>query len=521
MFERFTERARQVVVLAQDEARTLKHNYIGTEHILLGLLREQEGLAARVLDSLDITVEEVRAQVARIIGQGDEVTAGQIPFTPRAKKVLELALREALSLGHNYIGTEHILLGLVRENEGVAARILLDFDADAEKIRNEILRVLSPQTGRAARPADGPPDRALPELRRTGRVGRHQDGPGPLRRRGRRSTDVSPLRGRLAPQLPRGVEDRRGRGRVAHLCSLLVNPRRLSSRRRGQLAVALAAIAWSTAGLFQRELDVSTATQLAGRAGFALLALLGYLWLTERGNVVGAFRSIGIAGVGVAVCTAIASGSFIIALNHTSVAHVLFTQAISPVLAALLGWVVLREAVTGRTWAAMVIAVAGVAIMFGTPGDADVIGDGVSLLMSFAFAVAIVITRHRRDVSMIPAVCLSQVMVVCVAAPFAAPSTITRHDLAFLVLIGAFQMGVGLALFAAGARLINAAEVALITLLEVVLGPLWVWIAFSETPDTATLVGGLVVLVAVIVQVSGEVRMPVRLSATEAAPPPP
>jgi ATP-dependent Clp protease ATP-binding subunit ClpC len=143
LFERFTERARQVVVLAQDEARALKHNYIGTEHILLGLLREEEGLAARVLESLDITVEEVRAQVARIVGQGDEVTTGQIPFTPRAKKVLELALREALSLGHNYIGTEHILLGLVRENEGVAARILLDFDADAEKIRNEIIRMLS------------------------------------------------------------------------------------------------------------------------------------------------------------------------------------------------------------------------------------------------------------------------------------------------------------------------------------------------------------------------------------------
>ena len=156
MFERFTERARQVVVLAQDEARALKHNYIGTEHILLGLLREEEGLAARVLESLDITVEEVRAQVARIVGQGDEVTTGQIPFTPRAKKVLELALREALSLGHNYIGTEHILLGLVRENEGVAARILLDFDADAEKIRNEIIRMLSGPGRRQAGAGGGP-----------------------------------------------------------------------------------------------------------------------------------------------------------------------------------------------------------------------------------------------------------------------------------------------------------------------------------------------------------------------------
>jgi ATP-dependent Clp protease ATP-binding subunit ClpC len=150
LFERFTERARQVVVLAQDEARALKHNYIGTEHILLGLLREEEGLAARVLESLDITVEEVRAQVARIVGQGDEVTTGQIPFTPRAKKVLELALREALSLGHNYIGTEHILLAIVGEDESVGARILLDFDADAEKIRNEIIPMLSGSSRRQA-----------------------------------------------------------------------------------------------------------------------------------------------------------------------------------------------------------------------------------------------------------------------------------------------------------------------------------------------------------------------------------
>jgi ATP-dependent Clp protease ATP-binding subunit ClpA len=152
VFERFTERARQVVVLAQDESRALKHNYIGTEHLLLGLLREQDGVAMQVLESLDITVEEVRAQVARIVGQGDEVTTGQIPFTPRAKKVLELALREALSLGHNYIGSEHILLGIVRENEGVAAQILLDFDADAERIRSEVIRFLAmPRGGRARR----------------------------------------------------------------------------------------------------------------------------------------------------------------------------------------------------------------------------------------------------------------------------------------------------------------------------------------------------------------------------------
>jgi Clp amino terminal domain, pathogenicity island component len=143
LFERFTERARQVVVLAQDEARALRHNYIGTEHLLLGLLREEEGVAARVLEELDVSIEEVRARVSQIIGTGDEAATGQIPFTPRAKRVLELALREALSLGHNYIGTEHLLLGLAREGDGVAMRILLDFDADAAKIRGAIVRTLA------------------------------------------------------------------------------------------------------------------------------------------------------------------------------------------------------------------------------------------------------------------------------------------------------------------------------------------------------------------------------------------
>jgi len=143
VFERFTERARQVVVLAQEEARALRHNYIGTEHLLLGLSREQEGVAARVLAGLDVTLERVRGQVGRIVGSGEEVTSGQIPFTPRAKAVMEMALREALSLGHDYIDTEHLLLAVVRENEGVAARILLDLDADAEKVRHEVIRTLS------------------------------------------------------------------------------------------------------------------------------------------------------------------------------------------------------------------------------------------------------------------------------------------------------------------------------------------------------------------------------------------
>jgi ATP-dependent Clp protease ATP-binding subunit ClpC len=143
VFERYTARARQVIVLAQEEARALKHNYIGTEHLLLGLLREEEGLAAKVLGALGLTVEAAHEKVARIVGQGDAVTTGQIPFTPRAKKVLELALREALALGQNYIATEHILLGLVREGAGVGARILLEFEADASKIQSEIIRRLT------------------------------------------------------------------------------------------------------------------------------------------------------------------------------------------------------------------------------------------------------------------------------------------------------------------------------------------------------------------------------------------
>jgi len=143
VFERFTDRARQVVVLAQDEARGLRHNYIGTEHLLLGLMGVEDGLAVRVLESFGIVLEEARACVARIVGQGLEPVTEQIPFTPRAKKVLELALRESLTLGHNYIGTEHLLLALLREHEGRAVEILDDFHASPEKIRDEIIRMLS------------------------------------------------------------------------------------------------------------------------------------------------------------------------------------------------------------------------------------------------------------------------------------------------------------------------------------------------------------------------------------------
>jgi ATP-dependent Clp protease ATP-binding subunit ClpC len=139
VFERFTERSRQAIVFAQDEARAFKHDYIGTEHILLGLMRTEEGVAAQALAKLGVTLEDARARVVRIVGCGEQARSGQVPFTPRAKKVLEQALREALSLGHNYIGTEHVLLGLLRDSEGVAARVLVECGPDAERIRRAVI----------------------------------------------------------------------------------------------------------------------------------------------------------------------------------------------------------------------------------------------------------------------------------------------------------------------------------------------------------------------------------------------
>jgi len=147
MFERFTDRARRVVVLAQEEARTLDHGYIGTEHLLLGLIREGEGVAARALVSLGISLEAVREQVGQIIGRGQQPPPGHIPFTPRAKKVLELALREAQQLGHDYIGTEHLLLGLIREGSGVAAQVLVRLGADLNRTRQQVVQLLHGRQG--------------------------------------------------------------------------------------------------------------------------------------------------------------------------------------------------------------------------------------------------------------------------------------------------------------------------------------------------------------------------------------
>jgi ATP-dependent Clp protease ATP-binding subunit ClpC len=163
VFERFTDRARRVVVLAQEEARLLNHNYIGTEHILLGLIHEGEGVAAKALESLGISLEAVRSQVEEIIGQGGTSPSGHIPFTPRAKKVLELSLREALQLGHNYIGTEHILLGLIREGEGVAAQVLVKLGADLSRVRQQVIQLLSGYSGPSGEKAGATTGAGSPE----------------------------------------------------------------------------------------------------------------------------------------------------------------------------------------------------------------------------------------------------------------------------------------------------------------------------------------------------------------------
>ena len=156
MFERFSQRARRVVVLAQEEARLLNHNYIGTEHILLGLIREGEGVAAKALESLGISLETVRQQVEKMIGRGQQPPSGHVPFTPRAKKVLELSLREAQALGHNYIGTEHILLGLIREGGGVAAQVLVKPGADLNRARQQVVQLLHGYKGKDVT-GEGPP----------------------------------------------------------------------------------------------------------------------------------------------------------------------------------------------------------------------------------------------------------------------------------------------------------------------------------------------------------------------------
>jgi drug/metabolite transporter (DMT)-like permease len=290
-----------------------------------------------------------------------------------------------------------------------------------------------------------------------------------------------------------------------------------SQHRRGQVYVALAAVAWSTAGILQRELNVGLGTQVTGRAMFAFAALAIFVAVTQRHGLAEDIRGSGWAMLGVSVSTAIASASFIVALNYTTVARVLFLQAAAPMIAALLAWVMLGEPVSARSWGAMLIALAGVGVMVGAPGRGGILIDLLTIVIPFSFAISLVITRRHRHISMAPATCLAQVLIFVCAVPFAHPGSVDARNLVLLILLGAGQIGLGLALLSVGARLLPAAEIATITLLEVVLGPLWVWIFVSERPSPAILIGGAIVVMGVLLQASGEPATGVA----EVSPPPP
>lgn len=289
--------------------------------------------------------------------------------------------------------------------------------------------------------------------------------------------------------------------------------------RDGRLTILAGAVLWSSAGVIQRTLDTDAATQIGGRAAFATLPLLLLTVWFERRGTIRAFTGMGLPGLGIAAFSAVSSGTFLLALNHASVASVLFMQAVGPFLAAGLGWLFLRERVERRTLAAMLVALVGVALMVGGPGSGSALGHALTFAMTFSFAAVVVLTRHRREVSMLPAACVSQVLVAAVAAPFSHPGSLDGQDLLLTGAMGGGQIGLGLALLMVGARLIPPAEVAVISLLEVVLGPLWVWLAYDEQPAVATLVGGIVVMGAVAIQSVGDLRQGARGSPAEQTEP--
>jgi drug/metabolite transporter (DMT)-like permease len=278
--------------------------------------------------------------------------------------------------------------------------------------------------------------------------------------------------------------------------------------RRGQLLVAAAAVLWSSAGPVTRAVDANSATQVSVRAGVGAAVLLVYLVVRSGRGTLRAFLGMGRAGLVVAVALAIVNTVFLFALAHTTVAHVMLFQASAPFVAAMLAWAFLHERIPPRTWVAMSAALAGVAIMvggsLGTSGG--LIGDALCVVMASGFALVIVVTRRHREVSMTPATTLGMAMAFVAMAPFSTLAGVSGGDIALLSGLGAFQIAAGLILFTAGARLIPAAQAGLITLIEVVLGPLWVWLIYSERPDTATMVGGSVIVAAVLLHAYLELR---------------
>ncbi|HVR66698.1 MAG TPA: DMT family transporter [Verrucomicrobiae bacterium] len=273
-----------------------------------------------------------------------------------------------------------------------------------------------------------------------------------------------------------------------------------SHHRTGVILIAAAAVIWSTGGLLGRMVETEPATKLFLRSGFACLALLIYVAIRHRGKVIKAFRDLGWAGIIVACCFATASSCFIFALEYTTVANILFIQAAAPVFAGLLGWVLMREPVGLRTWICMAAVLGGIGIMMlESLEGSGLIGNLLSIVMMMGFSSAIVVTRRHREIRMAPATCLATLIAACVAFPMADPSMLSTQDIGIMALFGAGQMAFGLVMFTAGTRLIPAAEAGLISNLEPVLAPVWVWLAFSEMPSDYTIIGGLLVLCTLVI----------------------
>ena len=269
--------------------------------------------------------------------------------------------------------------------------------------------------------------------------------------------------------------------------------------RRGAVLVAGAAVAWSTSGLITRATGTDAFTTLFWRSLFATLFLIAYIALRDRRGALGAFRGLGLPALGIALSFGTSMTCFIIALKQTAVANVLIFQAASPFVAAVLAWLWLGERVSPKGALAILATFIGIAVMESDSlANGRIWGDLFSAIMGLSFAVMIVLARRHRDVSMTSAMCLATVLTSLVTLPFA-QLVVTPSDLALLALFGVGQMGLGLVMFAAGVRLIPAADAGLITVLEVILAPIWVWLAFDENPGARAVLGGVIVLGAIIV----------------------
>jgi drug/metabolite transporter (DMT)-like permease len=281
---------------------------------------------------------------------------------------------------------------------------------------------------------------------------------------------------------------------------------------RGAWLVFGSATAWSFGGAIARYLTVSDSwTVVFWRSVFAASFLLGFmLWQNGRKATVALFLAMGWPGVGVAACFALASTCFVVALAYTTVANVLLLQAGVPLIAALMAFLFFREHIPRATWIAIAAVIAGVAVMvsesFG--GNVSPIGDGLALLIALAFAAATVITRRHADVAMMPAVCLGTMIAACVSANMVGGFAVNATDAALLFAFGALNLGLGLALFVTGARLLPSAIAALIGIAEPVLGPLWVWLIHNEIPSQRTVLGGAIVFVALLAHIVWQLRQP-------------